>query len=146
MAALVVLGSGAMPWVAWAQPTPGGPIRTAVPTTVESVAPVPSPDPAAVATESEAEELEPVAVAVLPDVVDAQVSTEAPDPQLVEEFDRQVDQEARRWEFTLRLIEQRERRDVEAYVRSFALDQRKREFTRRLIEQRVAAGVRTPSD
>jgi hypothetical protein len=59
--------------------------------------------------------------------------------QLVEQFERKVAEQARRWEFTLRLIEERERRDVAAYVASFVLEQRKREFTRRLVEQRIAA-------
>ena len=164
------LGLAVVCTTAFAQPTPGGPLRSTIPVTAGSLEPSPShedpipslafgpapPTPSLEAstlpvTLEPALEAESGPVSVTPLVLepsdggapsDAEASAlgeQLPSRQLVEDFDRQVDQAARRWEFTMRLVEERERRDVAAYVAGYVLEQRKRMFTRQLIEQRVAA-------
>ena len=164
------LGLVAVYTPAFAQPTPGGPLRNAVPVTARSLEPGPShedampslafePAPPTPSLEDStlpvtlepALEAESESVSVTPVVLEPSdggalsngeasvLGEKLPSRQLVADFNRQVDQAARRWEFTMRLVEERERRDVAAYVAGYVLEQRKRAFTRQLIEQRVAA-------
>lgn len=157
-----------------AQPVPGGPIRSSVPKTAapadgtqaalagaeEIALEEPSPaapdsvelsaEPAPRALELSVDSARPTARFGDEQAIETEGSARANTcwcQELLRDFDQQVMLEAARWEFTLRLIEERERRDVEEYVARFLIEQRKREFTRRLVEQRLATrgpGVTSP--